>query len=215
MKNKRNLLGGSLIVILVTFMLVALIFALQTQAQEVTVNDDENSPTGASTKTELVGGSWVLTDVKSNVYNRGNVTKWESASNEITGMCSWKDILDIVHTVSSGFMWQQPPTTMRPGNFLNLDAKYINNEYSTTAKLLTGIKMYIDKPGSNYLINTPDAIEVVKVSKDNKQYSSEDKKGFFNAPKTFFDETNQCELVVDCFIGQDHYVTRYIYTYQP
>ena len=214
MKNKRNLLGGSLIVILVTFMLVALIFALQTQAQEITVSDD-NTPTGASTKTELTTGSWVMTDVKTHVYNRGNITTWENGSNEITGLCTWKDILDIWHTVNSGFKWEEPPHSMKPGNFLNIDAKYINNEYSTTAKLPTGIKMYIDRKGSNYLLNSPDAIEVMKVSKDNRQYASENRKGFFNAPKTLFDETNQCELVVDCFIGQDHYVTTYTYTYQP
>jgi len=215
MKNKRNLLGGSLIVILVTFMLVALIFALQTQAQEITLNDDENIPTGASVKTELSTGSWVLSNVKTHVYNRGNITKWDNASNEISGLCSWKDILDIVHTVSSGFKWEEPPKAMKPGNFLNIEAKYINNEYSTTAKILSGIKIYIDKTGSNYLVNTPDAIEVMRVSKDNKQYTSEDKKGFFNAPKTFFDESNQCDLVVDCYIGQDHFVTTYTYTYQP
>ena len=126
MKNKRNILGGSLIVILVTFILVALIFALQTQAQEISSSDD-NTPTGASIKTELTNGSWIMTDVKTNVYNRGNITKWENSSNEIEGLCSWKDILDIVHTVSSGFKWDAPPQTMRPGNFLNIDAKYINN----------------------------------------------------------------------------------------
>jgi hypothetical protein len=215
MKNKRNILGGSLLVILVTFILVALIFALQTQAQEISLGDDNNSPTGASIKTELTTGSWVMTDVKTHQYNRGYITKWESTSNEITGLCSWKDILDIVHTVSSGFKWDPPPQTMRPGTFLNIDAKYINNEYSTTAKMLTGIKMSIDKVGSSYMANSPDAIEVMKVSKDNKQYSSEDKKGFFNAPKTLFDDTNQCQLIIDCYIGQDHYVTTYTYTYQP
>ena len=211
MKNKRNILGGSLIVILVTFILVALIFALQTQAQEITTNN----PTGAGSKTELTTGSWILTDMQTHVYNRGNITKWENASNQIEGLCSWKDILDIVHTVSSGFKWDTPPETMRPGNFLNIAAKYTNNEYSTTAKINTGIKMYIDRVGSSYLVNTPDAIEVMKVSKDNKQYTSEDKKGFFSAPKTLFDESNQCQLIVDCYIGQDHYITSYTYTYQP
>jgi hypothetical protein len=212
MKNKRNLLGGSLIVILVTFILVALIFALQTQAQEL---NSDNLPTSAGSKMELTTGSWVLTDVQSHAYNRGNITKWDNSSNQINGLCSWKDILDIVHTVSSGFKWDNPPESMKPGTFLNMDAKYINNEYSTTAKINTGIKMYIDRAGSSYLVTSPDAIEVMKVTKDNRQYASENKKGFFNAPKTLFDDSEQCQLVVDCYIGQDHYVTTYTYTYQP
>lgn len=175
----------------------------------------KNSPSVAGTKTELITGSWVMTDVKTQVYNRNNITKWETASGEIDANCSWKDILDIVHTVSSGFKWEEPPKTMQPGSFLNIEANYINKEYSTTGKVFTGMKMFIDKVGANQLAMEPEAIEVVKVAKDNKQYNSEVKRGFFTAPKTLFDDTNDCQLIVDCYVGQDHFVTTYTYTYQP
>jgi hypothetical protein len=104
---------------------------------------------------------------------------------------------------------------MQPGAFMNIEAKYINNEYSTPCKINTGIKMFIDRQGANYLIMNTDAIEIVKLAKDNKVNNTEVKKGFFTAPKTLFDDTNQCDLIIDCYVGQDHYVSTYTYTYQP
>jgi len=210
MKNKKKIFGASILVILITFVLFALFFNLKTQGQELT-----SYPTGAGEKTELTTGAWVLTDVVTKTYNSQNLTKWNPASTEIIGEYSWKDMLDIVHTVNSGFKWEEPPKVMKPGNFLDIQAKYINNEYSTPCRVVTGMKMYIDKVGSNFMASNPDAVEIIKVFKDNKQNTSEDKKGFFTAPKTLFDETNQCELTIDCFLGQDHFVTKYTYTYQP
>jgi hypothetical protein len=104
---------------------------------------------------------------------------------------------------------------MQPGSYLNIEAKYTNNEYSTPSRILTGIKMFFDRTGANFMAETQDAIEIMKVLKDNKQNTSEVKKGFFLAPKTLFDDTNRCELIIDCYVGQDHYVTTYTYTYQP
>jgi len=179
------------------------------------VNTDVSNQ-GAGTPTEeLVGGNWVLTGVESKNINTINITKWSPNSNEIVGDCSWKDILEIVHTVSSGFKWQTPPQTMQPGSYMNLEAIYTNLDYATTAKINTGIKIFIERAGANYLVMESNAIEVLKLNKDNKQYANEVKKGFFYAPKTLFDETNQCQLVVDCYVGKDHYITTYSYTYQP
>lgn len=211
MKKKKKLIGNSLLVVLLTFLIAALIFTLQTFGQEVTTDE---IPTSAS-KLELSSGSWVLTSSKTNVYNTNGLTTWDGKTNEIDGECSWKDFLDIVHTVNSGFKWETPPSMMQPGNFLNIEAKYINNEYSTPSRILTGIKMFIDKTGANFMAESREAIEIMKVSKDNKQNASEVKKGFFTAPKTLFDESNKCDLVIDCYIGKDHYVTTYTYTYQP
>ena len=208
MKNKKKIFGASILVILITFVLVALFFNLQTQGQELSY------PTSAGEQTELTTGAWMLTDISTRVYNSKNITTWNSASTEITGECSWKDILDIVHTVNIGFKWEEPPKMMPPGKFLSIQADYVNNEYSTPCKVVTRIKMFIDRIGTNHLASNPDAIEIMKVTKDNKQNKSEVKKGFFTAPKTLFDETNQCELTVDCFVGQDHFVTKYLYTYQ-
>jgi len=211
MKNRKKLIGNSLLAILITFALLALVMTLNTFGQELTYN----SPSVSGSKTELTTGSWVMTGSKTEVYNRNNITKWETSTGEIDANCSWKDVLNIIHTVNSGFKWQEPPKTMQPGSFLNLEANYINKEYSTTGKVLTGIKMYINRVGGNYLVMEAEAIEVVKLAKDNKQYNTEIKKGFFIAPKTLFDDTNECQLVVDCYVGQDHYVTSYTYAYQP
>lgn len=213
MKNKKKLIGNSLIAILITFALLALVMTLNTFGQEVVYYD--NNPSVSGNKTELTTGNWVMSDVKTEIFNKNNITKWNSASGEISANCSWKDILNIVHTVNSGFKWQEPPKTMQPGSFLNIEANYINVEYSTTGKVLAGIKMFIDRAGASYQVMEPEAIEIVKLTKDNKQYGSEMKKGFFTAPKTLFDDTYDCQLIVDCFVGQDHYVTTYTYTYQP
>ena len=186
---------------------VVLAFAYPVNAQDVE---------GAGlTGTELAGGSWVLTNVDQKSYNRTSTTKWSNNSNEVDGLCSWKDILDIVHTVNAGFKWQEPPQKMQPGTYMNLEAIYTNNEYSTTGKVFTGIKMFFDKVGANYMAMNTNGLEVLRVIKDDKQNASEVKKGFFYAPKTLFDETNQCQLIIDCYVGQDHYVTTYTYTYQP
>jgi len=212
MKTKKKYIGNSLLIVLVTFVIAALIFTIQTFGQEVTYSE---YPTGASTKAELITGSWILTGSETHVYNTHGLTKWENKSNEIDGEYTWKDFLDIVHTVNSGFKWETPPKSMQPGNFLNIEASYVNNEYSTPSKIPTGIKMFIDRNGINFMTQTQESIEIMKVSKDNKQNGSEVKKGFFTAPKTLFDEIPKCDLVIDCFIGQDHYVTTYTYTYQP
>jgi hypothetical protein len=189
------------------FVVVALLFTLQTHSQDY--------PTSAGNKTELTTGSWVLTNVQTHSYNGKNITKWESATTEINGMCSWKDMLEIIHTVNSGFKWEEPPKNMPIGAFLNIEAKYTNIEYSTPCRVLTGIRMFIDRPGANYQVPNEDAIEIMRVIKDEKSNKSETNKGFFNAPKTLFDDSKQCDLIIDCFIGQDHYVTTYTYAYQP
>lgn len=189
-------------------------FALEVRAQDVTTNN--TSTEGAGTyKAELSGGSWVLTNVQQKAYNGTNMTKWNAKNNEIDGELAWKDMLDIIHTVNSGFKWQDPPQSMQPGTYMNLEAIYTNIDYATSSNVKTGIKMFIDRAGTDYKVSNEDAIEILKVNKDNKQYANEVKKGFFSAPKTLFDETNQCQLIVDCFVGKDHYVTTYTYEYQP
>jgi len=190
-----------------------LVFALSVNAQSLVTNDPNNEGAGTSTE-ELVGGSWVLTNVESKTYNGVNLTKWNTTENNIDGLYSWKDILEIIHTVNSGFKWQAPPKNMQPGTYMNLEAVYTNMDYSTTASINTGIKMFFERAGASYQVMESNAIEVLKMNKDNKQYANEVKKGFFYAPKTFFDGTNQCQLIVDCYIGKDHFVTTYTYSYQ-
>ena len=193
---------------------IAIVFVTQLKSQEVTYGDQITNEGAGVPTGELVGGNWVLTTVESRAYNSSNITKWSSNGTEITGDCSWKDIIDIIHTVSSGFRWQDPPKSMQPGGYMNLEAVYTNLDYSTTAKLNTGLKIFIERSGGNYLVMESNAIEVLKMNKDNKQYANEVKKGFFYAPKTLFDNTYDCQLIVDCYVGKDHYVTTYTYTYQ-
>lgn len=198
-----------------THILIILMMGLvSAQAQELTISNT-NSEGAGTFRAELTGGAWVLTNTEQSVHNGTNLTKWVSNSTEAGGTLSWKDMLDIIHTVNSGFKWQDPPKTMLPGTYLNLEAIYTNLDYSTSSNVKTGIKIFIDKVGTSYMAMNPDGIDVLKVNKDNAHYSNEVKKGFFNAPKTLFDETNQCQLIVDCYIGKDHYVTTYTYTYQP
>lgn len=166
------------------------------------------------TPEELEGGNWVLTGVETKSYNLMNITKWNTNETGIKAICSWKDKIEIIHTVESGFKWQDPPKNMQPGAYLNLEAVYTNIDYSTTANINTGIKMFFGRAGSDFKNPESNAIEVLKLNKDNKQYANEVKKGFYYAPNMLFDATNMCQFIVDCYVGKDHYVTTYTYTYQ-
>lgn len=163
---------------------------------------------------ELEGGNWVLTGVETKSYNLMNITKWNTNETGIKATCSWKDKIDIIHTVESGFKWQDPPKNMQPGAYLNLEAVYTNIDYSTTANINTGIKMFFGRAGSDFKNPESNAIEVLKLNKDNKQYANEVKKGFYYAPNMPFDATYMCQFIVDCYVGKDHYVTTYTYAYQ-
>ncbi len=224
MNDSKNTLRLSIILFAVSAMMA---FVLTVRGQEITItntntpqeititNTNSNTEGAGTYRAELTGGSWVLTNVDQKAYNGTNLTKWTGSTNDVGGMHSWKDILEITHTVNSGFKWQDPPKMMQPGSYLNIEAIYTNLDYSTPSNVKTGIKMFIDKAGTSYQVANTDAIEILKVNKDNKQNANEVKKGFFDAPKTLFDETNQCQLIVDCYIGKDHYVTTYTYEYQP
>lgn len=211
MKDRKKLNVSSIIVFVI---LAITALTISSNGQNTTTISGDNQSAGTY-RVELTGGNWVLTATEFKSFNGTNLTKWKGEQNEIGGVYSWKDILDIVHTVNSGFKWEAPPTMMKPGTYLNMEAIYTNLDYATTSNVKTGIKIFIDKIGSNYMSTNPDAIEILKMNKDAKQNLTEVKKGFFDAPKSLFDETNQCELIVDCFVGKDHYVTKYTYTYQP
>ena len=207
--NSKNTKFFSKINILAPVILVVLCLSVYAQDEPVKVE-------GAGlTGTELAGGSWVLTNVEQKSYNKTGTTNWQTTGNQAEGVCSWKDVLEIVHTVNSGFKWQEPPQRMQPGTYMNLEAIYTNNEYSTTGKMNMGVKMFFDKVGANYMAMNSNGMEVLRMNKNYSQNATEVKKGFFYAPKTYFDDSNQCQLIVDCYVGQDHYVTTYTYTYQP
>ena len=173
--------------------------------------DPNGNPT---TYEELTSGHWVLTDTKVDVFNKNNITKWTPGGNTLNAMTVWVDQLNIQHTVSSNFKIQEPPAVMNVGADLSLQENYLNDEYSTTYKLLVGVKVYIDKAGSNPVAASPDAVEVMNLVKDNTHHTDEVKTGFFTSPKRFLDDTKQFQLTIDCFSGNDHRVTTYTYSYE-
>lgn len=202
---------------------MGVIFNYALYSQNLVVNNDQNTVTINTTNEgagfsanmeELTSGMWVLTNTETKILNGVNITKWETANNELLGITSWKDMLNIIHTIESGFKWQEPPKYMQPGTYMNLEAIYTNLDYSTTANINTGIRILIGRTGMDYLVQEQNTIDVLKLNKNSFQYTNEIKKGFFYAPKKFFDESNTCQLIIDCYTGKDHYLTIYTYTYQ-
>jgi len=174
-----------------------------------------NDPTGnPTTYEELSSGHWVLTDTKVDVFNKNNFTKWTPGGNTLNALTVWVDQLKIQHTISSNFKIQEPPAVMPVGSDLSLQENYLNDEYSSTVKVLIGVKVYIDKAGTNPVALNPDAVEVINLVKDNTHHTDEVKTGFFTAPKRFLDDSKQFQMTIDCFSGNDHRVTTYTYTYQ-
>lgn len=178
-------------------------------------NDNNPAPSGSSseehsTVSEEAIGYWEL-NTSNFTNNPTKITKWNEAGTTLTGTSEWKDILDIIHTVSSSFKWDAPPERMVPGMELSLKGAYINNEYSTTGKVQTGIRIYIDKVGAPIEKPTYEAVPIVRLSKDNRQHMTEEANGKFSAPKYFRGTTKDIQVIVDCYIGSDHYVTTYEY----
>jgi hypothetical protein len=161
---------------------------------------------------EPMNGYWQLTDTKTETYNGAKYTQWTNGE-MITATSIWKDILNIEHTVASSFKWEQPPEKMMPGLEVSLSGTYDNIEYSTTNRVYTGIKIFMDRAGVSFYNTSNDAIQVVNVNKDNKTHTAEIQKGKFISPKHFMGEGTQIQIMVDCFIGKDHYITTYIYNF--
>jgi hypothetical protein len=179
--------------------------------------DNNPAPSGSPGEEEMsytqeAVGYWELNGTN-NAFNPSKITNWTGSEQNLTGNTVWKDVLEIQHTVSSSFKWEKPPERMIPGMEISLSGEYIDNEYSTTGKTATGIKIYIDKIGTP--INKPslDAIEVVKLNKDYRQHNSEIKKNKFAAPKFYISKSKDIQVIVDCYVGTDHYVSTYTYTW--
>ncbi|MCX7878703.1 MAG: hypothetical protein N2510_08720 [Ignavibacteria bacterium] len=211
MYSHKFLIKFSIILLVIAFLISV---ALPISSQEIAQNDPYNTA-GGSNPSELTSGAWILTDVEQKAYNEVGITKWEKSGNEIVSLCQWKDILDIIHTVNAGFKWMEPSSYLKPGSLMEFQASYINKEYSTTTNLKTGIRVFFDRKDASYKSNSIEAVYVLNVSKYNKYYSSEDKREVFTVPKYLFDDSNECVLIVDCYVGGDHYVTKYTYRYQP
>lgn len=180
-------------------------------------NENNPAPSGSPgeedpNNTEETIGYWELTGSNYG-SNPTKITKWNTSEQSVTGTSSWKDFLEIIHTISSSFKWEKPPEKMIPGMELNLKGSYVDNEYSTNGLVKTGIKIFIEKVGDPISNPGYDAIDILKMTKDYKQHISEVKNAKYTAPKYFRGKSKDIQLVVDCYIGADHYVTTYVYNW--
>jgi hypothetical protein len=180
-------------------------------------NENNPAPSGSpgestTTNNDESIGYWQLTG-QNNGFNPTKITKWNASEQAVTGISSWKDFLEIIHTVSSSFKWDKPPEKMIPGTDVDLKGTYKNIEYSTTGAIKTGIKIFIEKVGDPISEPGYDAIDILKMTKDYKQHMSEVKNATYSPPKFFRGKSKDIQLVVDCYIGSDHYVTTYIYNW--
>jgi hypothetical protein len=196
----------------ITFSIICLalvLFTRVTGAQNITGASQQEI---ASMESEPMNGYWELSNSNSQPVDLARITAWTTGDN-LVALTVWKDILNIEHTVSSSFKWDTPPSKLMPGIEISMSGKYENIEYSTPNRVLTGIKILVDKAGSTFQNLTSSAIQVVNVNKDNKQHSSEIQNGKFSVPKHFSGEGNEIVITVDCFVGKDHYVSTYTYTF--
>jgi hypothetical protein len=196
-------------------MFFLLTFTLYPISQDLSHNLTNDISAAGNNPAELTSGLWVLTGVEQKVFNKTGVTKWEIIAGELSGLCQWKDVIDVIHTVNASFKWKEPPIYLKPGSASEFEASYINKEYSTTTNLRTGMVVYFDEVKPNYYKKGIGALDVMNISKYNKYYTSEDKKNIFNAPKYFFGNSNECRLIVDCYVAEDHFITIYTYRYEP
>ncbi len=195
--------------------IVSIIFILSVS---VTAQTDNNpAPSGSPGEeqmsyTQEAVGYWALSGTNS-TFNPSKITKWTGNEQNLTGKSIWKDVLDIEHTVSSSFKWESLPERMVPGMEFSFTGEYIDNEYSTTGKTVTGITIFIDKIGTPINKPSKDAVDIVKLNKDNKQHISEAKKNKFSAPKFYIGKSKDIQVIVDCYVGSDHYVSTYTYNW--
>lgn len=162
---------------------------------------------------EPANGFWMLSDVKTENKNLGKITNWVINSEIIIANARWIDQLNIEHNVSCTFEWDRPPDKLIPGTDNKIKTYFKNNEYSTTGKVNTGIKIKIDKIGKIESNLDYESIDILKLAKDYKNRSSEDKLGFFTVPKYYKGDNRTIELVVDCYIGNDHFISTYFYNW--
>ena len=72
-------------------------------------NENNPAPSGSpgestTNTTDESIGYWELSG-NNNGSNPTKITKWDGTGQSITGTSSWKDYLDIIHTVSSSFKY--------------------------------------------------------------------------------------------------------------
>lgn len=162
---------------------------------------------------EPVNGYWTLKDFKTERKSSGNKTKWITQPEQLTVNGEWLDFLKIKHTVSCSFEWIKPPANLIPGADNTIKVTYKNNEYSTTGKVNMGVNVILDKIGNTAGGQNLESIDIIKLVKGYTNHVTEDKYGFFKTPKYYRGDNETIELVIDCYMESDHYITTYYYTW--
>ena len=190
-------------------MIFLLCFSFKLQAQDYS-SSTKNLQSSGSTS-DPVKGYWELSGNYSENFSDNRITTWVSDNGMIVGTSRWDDLLNIEHTVSSSFKWDTPPQRLYSGIDIKFAGSYVNNEYSTTERMLTGMKVYsfVGKEGESGKSNT----DLIKLVKDNKLHESENKISFFIPPNYYRGDAREMKIIVDCFIGRDHYVTTFDYLF--
>jgi hypothetical protein len=207
MKAKRIL---SIIAIVSVYIFL---FSCILTAQNTTDNPEmtaSGNNTGVSN--ESSNGYWSLTATNTEITGGTKEKKWSGNSGDISIAMKWVDGLTIQHSISCRFKWIEPPREIRPGNEVRMSGTYMNTDYSTTNKVLTGLNIVLDKiyTGQSKLGNEP--YEIVKISRDNKNYENETKTGFVEAPKTG-SKDSELKLSISCYAGSTKYTTSYTYSW--
>lgn len=208
-------------IVIVSILILGLCFF--TNAIDVNAQEDEkitsasnNEVTGASeeSESELALGYWQLTENKAEIYNVANRTKWEDGP-QVNATSSWKDYLEIEHTIRSGFKWDAPPEKLQPGKEIKLSGAFEDKEFSTCAKIQSGIKIYVSEKQKGFLHPNAVISNVINMKKDAKVHNTEVTAGSFAVPKLSSSENNVIHLTIDCYIGSDHFVSTYTYLWVP
>jgi hypothetical protein len=183
-------------------------------SQDTKTSESNNKELGlAGYSNEPMSGYWKLTNSNTEIANLEKHTEWSTETGTLTATTSWDDNHKIEHTISASFRWDNPPEKMLPGGDVKIQGTFVNNEYSSIGRILYGLLVSVGNSGTKFFNVKTDASQVLLINKDYKQHNSEVKDGWFLAPKHYLGESTWIQIMVDCYIGQDHYVTTYVYNW--
>jgi hypothetical protein len=183
-------------------------------SQEVKDTETLNRELGyAGLPNEPMSGYWMLVNSKTEVANLVKHTEWTVESGLLTANTNWEDAHKIEETISASFKWDNPPDKMLPGSEVQIKGTFVNNEYSSISRVPYGLLVSLGSTNIKYYNAKSEASEVLQISKNYKQHNSEVKDGWFTAPKHYAGESTWIQLMIDCYVGQDHYVTTYIFSW--
>lgn len=189
------------------FLLLSGILTAQNSSQNsgLIVSVNYTDPTN-----ESPNGYWSLTATDNSILGSNSENKWSGATEDVSIAMKWKDSWSIEHSIGCKYQWQEPPAQIKPGGDVKMVGTYTNNEYSTTNKVLTGLKIILYKSEAGNSSSGSEPIEILAIARDNRNYSNEVKAGFIQAPKTGSNET-ELRMIITCYAGSTKFTTVYTY----